>query len=508
MSILGIDLGTAGCKAVSFSENGDCLAHAYREYATIHTAEGGAELDSHEVWARVREVMAEVAARTRRDPITALSISSIGEAFVPVTKNREILARSILCTDPRGAEYAAALERDMGQEAFYRINPNILGPQFSLPKMLWLRDHDPALFEKADYFLLWGDLVAFLLGCDAVAGNSLANRTLLFDLARNDWSEPLLAWSGMERRRLGRVVPGGTVLGTVSAVMAHDLGLSPGVRVVAGGHDQCCNALGSGCIEAGTAVCGIGTFECITPTYRVLPDPRQLLAERLNVEHHVLPGLYVSFLFNQAGALTKWFRDTFAAADVPPDGTDIYAWLNREIPAEPTRILTLPHFVPPIWPRCIGDSGGVIAGMSANTTRGEILKSIMEGETFYFVDSLRALRELGIDTQEFIATGGGAKSDAWLQIKADIFGVPFVRPRITEGSPLGAAMLAGLATGVFKSAAEAVSVFVRRDRRFEPDAARHAFYREKFALYQRLFPATHGLLSGLQNLPRSQLHAS
>lgn len=497
MSILGIDLGTAGCKAVAFAADGSFLAGAHREYGTIRTPEGWTELDSHEVWARVREVISEAAAQTRHDPITALSISSIGEAVVPVTRDRRILSRSILCTDPRGAGYAAALEREIGQEAFYRINPNILGPQFSLPKLLWLREHDPALFRKADYFLLWGDAVAFLLGCDPVATNSLANRTLLFDLVKNDWSDPLLAWSGIERGRLGRVEPGGTVVGTISAGMANKLGLPPGVRVVTGGHDQCCNALGSGCIEAGKAVCGIGTFECITPTYRTLPDSRQLLAERLNVEHHVLPGLYVSFLFNQACALTKWFRDTFAAADVPPDGGDVYALLNREIPAEPTRILTLPHFVPPIWPRCIGDSGGVIVGLSANTTRGEILKSIMEGETFYFVDSLRALRDLGIDTREFIATGGGAKSDAWLQIKADIFGVPFVRPRITEGSPLGAAMLAGLATGVYRSAAEAVSVFVKPDRRFEPDARRHEIYRERAALLRQLYPTLRPLLREL-----------
>ena len=218
----------------------------------------------------------------------------------------------------------------------------------------------------------------------------------------------------------------------------------------------------------------------------------------MNVEHHVLPGLHVSFLYNQGGALVKWFRNTFASADVPPEGANIYDIINREIPAPPTSLLALPHFMPPVWPRQINDSGGVILGLTTGTTRGEILKSIMEGETFYFVDSLRALKEVGVDTTEFIATGGGAKSDVWLQIKADILGVPFVRLRISEGSLLGAAMLAGLAAGVFKSPVEAVQVCVEHDRRFEPDTRRHALYKEKFKLFQELFPSTQGLLRKLR----------
>lgn len=222
-----------------------------------------------------------------------------------------------------------------------------------------------------------------------------------------------------------------------------------------------------------------------------------MLELRLNIEHHVLPGLYVSFLYHQAGILVKWFRDTFAAADVPSDGTDIYAMLDREMPDAPTKLLVLPHFDPPQWPVHMTDTSGVIMGLKTDTTRGEILKSIMECETFYFADSLLALEKLGVETREFMATGGGARSDAWLQIKADIFGVPFVRPRISEGSLVGAAMLAGIATGVYGSAAEAVDVFVKRERRFEPNAGRHAIYQEKLELYREIFPTTRDLLSRL-----------
>lgn len=529
MSILGIDLGTTGCKAAAYARNGRCLAQAYREYGVVPHAAGRVELDSREVWDKVRQAIREVVAGVKtatrlggkspvqtsgtpaereagrpleirtagRDPITALCVSSFGEAFVPVSKDREILGPSILNTDPRGAEFADTLAHDIGQEAFYRINPNLIGPQYSLPKMMWLRAHEPELFGQADYFLFWADFVPFMLGCEPTASNSLANRSLLFDLWKNDWSDRLLEWSGIKRGKLGRIVPGGTIIGTVGDRAADDLGLPLGVRVVSGGHDQCCNALGAGGIAPGKAVCGIGTFECITPTYGEVADPMRLLDLRLNIEHHVLPGLFVSFLYNQAGSLVKWFRRTFAANDVVPPGTDIYAMLDRETPEAPTKLLALPHFDPPQWPEHIADTAGVIAGLKSETTRGEILKALMECETFYFADSLAALEKLGIETREMIATGGGARSDAWLQIKADIFGVPFVRPKNTEGSLVGAAMLAGIATGIYGSAAEAVEVFVKRDRIFEPDARRHAIYREKLRLYGELFAATRGLLSKL-----------
>jgi xylulokinase len=498
MSLLGLDLGTTGCKAAVFALDGRRLAQAYREYETLRPEPGRAELDAADVWAKTRECIAEVAAASEADPPAALSISSMGEALVPLTRDRRILGRAVLCTDARGAEYVERLREEIGQERFYQINPNLLGPQYSLPKLLWIRENQSELYRSADRFLLWADAVAFLLGCEPVASQSLANRTLLFDLGAGDWSETLLEWSGIERGKLGRVVPGGRVLGEVAPHLARELGLPPGVRVVSGGHDQCLNALGCGAAQAGRAVCGIGTFECITPVFGPIAEPLSMLEAGLSIEHHVLPGLFVSFLYNQGAALVKWFRDTFAAADTPPAGADIYDVLNREMPPEPTNLLVLPHFETPVCPRTLEDSAGVIAGLRTETTRGEILKAVMEGETFYFAELMDTLGRLGIRPREFIASGGGARSDAWLQIKADVFGLPFVRPRITEASTLGAAMLAGLATGAFASPGEAASRFVARECTFEPDARRHELYHERLAIYRALYPAVRGVTGALR----------
>jgi xylulokinase len=499
VSLLGIDIGTTGCKAAAFSEEGECLTAAYREYPTLYARPGWAELDSRHVWSQVEEIISEVAAGTRDDPISALCTSSMGEAMVPVTTERQILGNSILCSDTRGEPYVEQLKRRISQEEFYAINPNILGPNYSLPVLLWLRDHEPALYGAADRFLLWGDMVGFMLGCEPVTSYSHANRTLLFDIRAEDWSERMLELTAVSRDKLGRTAPGGFVAGEVAPNAAERLGLPSGVEVVVGGHDQCCNSLGAGVCEGGRAVCGIGSFECIAPTYERIPETSVMLENGLNVEHHVLPGLYVSFVYNQAGTLVKWFRDTFAAADreLLGEEEDIYDALAGEMPPGPTRILTLPYFETTGPPDFVADAAGAIVGLRTSTTRGEILKSIMESVTFYFVDSLKALREMGIDTSEFVATGGGARSDAWLQIKADILGVPVVRPRITEGSMLGAAMLAGIATGVFAGAEEGVGRFVQRERTFEPDPGRHRLYAERFERYRELFPRLRDLLTSL-----------
>jgi len=497
VSLMGIDIGTTGCKAAAYSAEGCCLAAAYREYPTVHPKPGWAELDSRRVLRCTCDAIAEVASKTHADPVSALCISSIGEAVTPVSRGREILGNSILHIDVRGEEEISELSARIDPARFYEINPNILGANYTLPKLLWLCKNQPALYERADKFLLWGDLLAFVMGGEPAVGYSLANRTLLFDIRREDWSPELLQLAGIEKSKLSPCVPAGTEVGVVSDGFAGKAGLPRGVRIIAGGHDQCCNSLGAGVHQPGKAVCGIGTVECITPAYDRIPDLEPMRRRSLNVEHHLLPGLYVSFIYNQSGSLLRWYRDTFAA-EMKTDGggSEVYDRLAAEMPAEPTRLVMLPYLEPTGAPHFINASG-VIAGLKAGTTRGEILKSLMEGATFYFIESIDGLRSLGVDTSSLIATGGGAKSDAWLQIKADIFGVPIVRPKITECSALGAAMCAGIATGTFSGAAQAVESCVHYTRTFEPDAGRHLLYTESYQNYRSINAALLDLLRKL-----------
>ncbi len=495
MSMLGIDVGTTGCKAGAFSSSGKCIHLAYREYPTAYPRQGWAELDAPYVWTQVQETISEAAAATKADPIRALCVSSMGEAATPVNKNRDILGSSILSSDVRGGDYIDALRREMSQEEFYQINPNVLTPSYTLPKLQWLKEHRPELYHAADYFLLWGGLVEFLLGADPFISYSHANRTLLFDIHKQDWSDKLLAISGLDRAKLPCCLPAGTIAGTVSDSIAMKLGLPPGIKIVVGGHDQCCNALGAGIAQAGRAVDGIGTYECITPVYQGLPDPGKMLAQGLNMEHYVIPNHYVSFLFNQAGSLLRWFRDTFAAGE--RSDPEIYRRLDAEAPGAPTHLLVLPYFEPTGSPGFCADASGVIVGLKMSTTRGEIYKALLESITYYFAQAITQLKALGIDTSEFIATGGGAGSDLWLQIKADILDVPYTRLAQTHCSVAGAAMIAGMAIGQLPGVADAVPRFVQRTKTFYPRAEHHRVYQERLERYGQLYPLMRNYLSAL-----------
>lgn len=497
MSLLGIDVGTTGCKAAVFSTKGHMLASAYEEYDINRPEPGRAELDAVMVWEKVRRTMSEVVARADADPVTALAVSSLGEALVPVSERREVLGPSILNFDARGEEYLDGLSAILDNEDLYRINGNTLGNHYSLTKLRWIKEHQLALYERTHKFLHWSSFVAFMLGADPVLDYSLANRTLLFDVDRAAWSEEMIERAGLDRVKLPDVAPSGVAIGTVSGLVAQDLGLPPNVSIVTGAHDQCANAVGCGVIDEGHAVYGMGTFICITPVFRKRREPAVMIERGLNTEHHAVPGRHVCFIYNQGGALLKWFRDTFAVAEhrqAQAMERDIYAALTLEMPDRPSSVVVLPHFDLTGPPEFIADSCGVISGLHLDTLRGDILKGILEGATFYLKECVESLPATGIRINDYRAVGGGSKSEAWIQISADVLGRPFVRPVITEAGVLGAAIIASVGSGIFPTYEASVEAMVRLERTFEPDPKQHGLYKERFEVYRRLNPLVNGYL--------------
>ncbi len=507
MSLLGIDVGTTGCKAAAFSLAGELLISAYEEYDLLRRRPGWAELDGEQVWRCVKRLIGQVAAQTSSDPVRAVSISSLGEAMVPVNAHREILAPSLLNFDGRGEEYVPALEKSLPAEFLYPVNGNTLGNHYSLTKLLWVKEHQPEVYATADKFLHWGALIAYMLGAEAALDYSLANRTLLFDIDRKEWSGEILRLTGLDAGKLPRLVPSGTPVGEVSKQVARELGLPGGVIIASGAHDQCANAVGCGVIEEGNAVLGMGTYLCITPVFRQRKEPARMIASGLNTEHHAVPGCYVSFIYNQGGALVKWYRDTFAGAEkalAKEAGLDIYAQLFGEIPESVSQgvspVIVLPHFAPTGTPHFLSNTSGVIAGLKLETGRPEILKAIVEGIAFYLREVLDRLPQIGIRIDDYRAVGGGSKSDRWVQICADIFGKPVVRPRIGEAGSLGAAIMAGVGAGLFQSYEEGVAAMVKMDRLFEPDPQKHAIYDVKYEAYKQLYPLLANYLKELSKM--------
>ncbi len=487
MSLLGIDIGTSGCKAAVFSASGEQLSLAYAEYDYQHPQPGWAELDTTSVWARVCETIRKAAAGAGADPLRALCISSMGEAVVPVSARREILGPSLLNFDARGDEYLADLGSRMSAERLYAINGNTLGSPYTLTKLIWLKRHLPEFYRRVDAFLNWGAFAAFMLGAEPCVDYSLANRTLLFDLQTGDWSSELLDWAGLEREKLPATLPSGQVIGTVSRAVAADLGLPAGLPIVSGGHDQCCNSVGCGVIAPGSLMYGMGSYLCAVPVFARRPQAGAMIERGLNTEHHAAPGAFVSFIYNQGGVLVKWFRDTYARAEArqaAQSGQSPYPALFAEMPEEPSRLFVLPHFTVTGPPRFLTDTSGVIAGLKLETTRGEILKGIVESATFYLRESFADLPGAGIAVRECTAAGGGSQSAAWVQLSADILGLPFVRLQVSEAGALGAAILAGVGCGQFASLSEGVAAMVHPRDRFDPDPRRQRQYDERFARYR------------------------
>ena len=501
MNLMGIDVGTTGCKVALFSSKGELLASDYREYDVQFSQLGWAQLDAKAVWKDVKETIQSVMKVNPQVQIKALSVSSLGESVVPVTENRQILAPSLLNFDTRGEEYLKSISEVLTNEHLYNINGNPLGNLYTLTKLKWIKQHQPDLYENTYKFLHWSGFISFMLGAEPFVDYSMANRTLLFDINKEGWSDELLQISGIDREKLPSTCPSGKVIGIVSDHVAAELGLPKGIEIVSGAHDQCANAVGCGVIDPGSAVYGMGTYHCMTPVFTVPPKSNLMLDRGLNTEHHAIPGRFVSFIYNQGGSLVKWYRDTFATLDhqqAIESGQSIYSQLFDEIPNKPSGIFVLPHFTQTGSPKFITDSAGVILGLHLETQRGEILKGIIEGAAFYLKEIVDSLPETGIKTESYRAVGGGSKSDKWIQTCADIFGQPFVRPVVTEAGALGAAIMAGVGVRVFSNYFEGVELMVMLDRSFEPDMHQHDFYQSRYQHYKRMWPL---MAEYLQSLP-------
>lgn len=489
MSLLGIDVGTTGCKAAVFSEKGQMLAFAYQEYRYKSPKPGWAQLDTIDVWKKVKFVIAKAISCCGSATIQALCVSSMGEAVVPVSMDRKILSPSILNFDTRGNEYLDNLNSLISKERLYDISGNMLGNHFSLTKIKWIKKNQPEIYQKTHSFLPWASFVSFMLGADPIVDYSLANRTLLFDVNHKSWSDEIIGLSDLDLPKLPAVSASGTRIGTVSKQISEELGLPENVAIVNGSHDQCANAVGCGAIAEGRTLLGMGTFICAAPVFRNRRKPEIMIKLGLNTEHHAVPGKYVTFIYNQGGSIIKWYRDTFALIEhqqFKTEERDIYTKLFSEIPNTPSRTIVLPYFASTGLPDFSTETSGVISGLKLDTERGEILKGMAESVIYDLKEYIDSLSPTGIRIKDFRVVGGGSKSNNWIQICADILGSSLARPKITESGAMGSAITAGVGIGVFSSFKEGVDSMVRIERNFSPNLQIHSKYKNRFGRYCQL----------------------
>ena len=498
MIFLGLDIGSTGCKCVAFREDGTQTAKCYVEY---QTAAGSGDMDPEAMCRAAETVIGGCAEKAGAAEVVSIAVTSFGESIVAVSADGRALSPMLMYTDKRGIEENARLVEIFGMERLTRtlcLRPDAM---FSLPKIMWLLKNHPNVREKVWKFMQPTDFICFRLTGRCCVNETLACRTMAYDVEARCWDEAILNAAGITVSHMPEPVPCGSVIGELSSAAASRLGLSPTVKVITASQDQIAAAVGAGVLKTGEAVDGTGTVECITPVFdHIIRDPG-FSAHNYICVPHMSPGKYSTYAFCFAGGATlKWFRDCFAGhLKVPAAarGVSVYRMLDESCPDTPSDILVLPHFLGAgATPDMIPSAKGTITGLTMAATLSDIYRAVLEGITFEMTYNLHTLEDFGIHIHSLRATGGGAASPAWLQIKADIMGRPITPVKADEAGTVGCAMVSAIQCGVFSSLEEAARQFVTYGDTYYPNENLHDFYAEK---YSRYLDARAGLLHIWEN---------
>ena len=478
MKIAGLDIGTTGCKLTVFDEQGHDLGKAYRDYP-VRRQVSGHEIDISVVMDSVYAVIGEMV--TQNPDIGGIGITSFGETFVMTDAQGTPLHTAMLYTDPRGAEECAALVEKLGADSIARISGLAPHEMYSICKIMWLKKHQPEVYQAAKHIFLIGDYVAWHLTGVAQIDYSLATA------------------ADVDVSLLSKPVPTGTPAGYITKTAAEKTELNSDCQIVTVSHDQVAAAVGAGAFDGDTAVDGAGTVECLTPIYDSLPDIAVMSKGYFSVVPYVVPGKYVAYAFSYTGgALIQWCVNTFAKAEqekAKEQGVSVNTYLEQHYEKqEPTGLLVLPHFAGAATPYMDTGSKGAILGLTAGTTLPEIYRACMEGVAYEMRLNYDAIANSGIHFTKLHATGGGAKSKVWMQMKADILNLPITSLKTSDAGTVGSAMLTGVAVGVFKDLAEAASVMVRQRETYLPDPKRHEQYMRIYERYRKVYQAVRPLM--------------
>ena len=493
MSLLGLDIGTSGCKATIIDYEGNIKGQAYQEYSLVSPKPGWEEINPELVWESVKKVIADSVSQCKDDDIKAISASSFGEAVIPVDRNGNVLHNSIIYIDERGRDEASFLKDRLSYEKILAITGVSAHPMYSICKIMWLKTHMPDVYNRAWKFLLFADFILYKMGAMPHTDYSLAARTMAFDVINKRWSPEILECAGVDEDKFGEPVQAGTVVGKIKDMVAEELGLPRDVILVAGGHDQPCAALGAGAIKNELAVDGLGTTECITPSFDKVIISESMAKNSFACVPHVIKNMYVTYAFTfTSGSVLKWYRNNFGAIyleEARKDNINVYDMLIKKASPDPSPVYVLPHFAGAATPYMDTGSKGAIVGLTINTKAEDIIKAILEGITYEIMVNVERLEEAGVKVNELRTVGGLAKSDLFLQLKADMMGRKVTTLHVSEAGTLGVAILAGTACGIYTSIDDAVQKLVRIRKEFYPDEKLHEIYMEKFQVYEKIYPA-------------------
>jgi len=492
-TLLTFDLGTTGCKVCLWDSAGTLLASADRGYPIHHPKPDWAEQDAEDWWSAA--VLAGRQCLTGQDArrIAAIGLSSQREGVVPIGRDGQPLSRCIIWMDRRCRPQSARLGEEFGESFLHRHTGVAPDPNYTACKLLWLRENEPDLLARTTVFLQPRDFLYYRLTGKPATDHTLASRTMMIELRKARWWPDMFARVGIRPGQFPPVYRSIEAPHRTAAAASAALGIPVGVPVALGGGDRSCEGVGAG-ITGNRVSDSTGTATQVSMATARLPEN----LGRVPCGIHAIPDRYLFELgVTTTASAMRWFRELIGLSQ------DDMAALEREAAASPPgsrNLIMQPFLMGARSTRWNPDARGLLLGLSLGHTRGDIARALMEGVGYEVGTCLDGLRDIGMAPEELVVIGGGARSDLWAQIKADILGVPVYRPRYTEAASVGAAVLAATAVGLATDPEATARAWNPSVETFTPNAEATRIYQDRRALFDDVYAALRPLYPRLQGM--------
>ena len=491
MNLLGIDVGTGGTRAIVVDERGQIIASATAEHLPFASPQTGwAEQDPKDWWRACGEAVRQVLAKSRipADAIACIGLSGQMHGATLLDEHDEVVRPALIWCDQRTDAQCRAITEKVGRQRLIELtcNPALTG--FTLPKLLWVRDHEPDLWQRVRTVLLPKDYVRFKLTGERATDVADASGTLLLDVTSRKWSQAMLEATELDERLLPAVFESPELTGRLSPEGAKETGLKEGTPVVAGAGDQAAGAVGMGIVLPGAVSATIGTSGVV---FAATAKPALDKSGRVHTFCHAIPQRWHVMGVTQAAGLSlRWFRDNFGAG--PDDGRDAYERLSEEAAKVATGadfLLWTPYLMGERTPHLDPHVRASLVGLTASHTRAHVIRAILEGVAFSLRDTFEIFAEMNVPVENVRLGGGGARSPLWRQIQADVYNQAVEIVEAEEGAAYGAALLAGVGIRLWPTVDAACEEVVRVKDRLSQDSNSVQVLNRQYRAFQGLYPA-------------------
>ncbi|GAB6085091.1 xylulokinase [Alkaliphilus crotonatoxidans] len=492
--VIGIDLGTSAVKVLLMNQGGEICLEVSREYPLIQEKSGYSEQDPREWVDQTTMALRELVNQLDEDSncIEGISFSGQMHGLVLLDHENNLLRNAILWNDTRTTAQCQEIYNTVGKERLLEITKNVALEGFTLPKLLWVKKHEPEIYQKAAVFMLPKDYLRYAMTGQIHSEYSDAAGTLMLNVAEKRWSEEICELMGIDPKLCPPLVASHQFVGTITEDFSKRTGLAPTTRVFAGGADNACGAIGSGILSDGVTLCSIGTSGVVL-SYEERSD-RDFNGRVHYFNHGEEKAFYTMGVTLAAGYSLSWFKNTFAPGET-------YETLLKglgDVPIGANGLLFTPYLVGERTPHADAVIRASFIGIQASHKRIDFARAVIEGITFSLNETIEIFRERGKAIDTVISIGGGAQNDIWLQIQADIFNAAIVRLSSEQGPAVGAAMLAAWGCGWYESLQQCAKMFITSSKTFQPIPENVEKYKEIYGLYKMVYHQTRVINEGLE----------